>query len=338
MAPVLSTITSQVAIGVGTIAITIISGLILKKMLREKVPQEWQQIGTITKLYIYPLKSAKGIEYDTLVVTEKGVTEPKKNDSSLTLRDRSFVMYKPDVKEIRTARQLPKAFLIEIRAAERGVILSAPNQNDIYISIPEVQNNVAVTFGKEVFICTDCGDAVAKWLSNYLLGEDKGLRLGYGNGSVKRDIRSSNQKLADYYTNMDNKMAGIFSDLAALHVVNQATIDDLNHHLPDDQQITFNNFRPNILIEGPEKFAEDDWLYVKFGEVITKVGLECLRCIETTISSDGVMNKERQPLKMLEQYRRTKGPFSNGVMGAYLRVLKTGVIHKGDPVYIPKTL
>lgn len=62
------------------------------------------------------------------------------------------------------------------------------------------------------------------------------------------------------------------------------------------------SFLINLASVGPEAFAEDHWEYVKIGDVVTKVCLECLRCIETTVSENGEMNKEREPLKTLEKY------------------------------------
>lgn len=106
--------------------------------------------------------------------------------------------------------------------------------------------------------------------------------------------------------------------MAALHLVNDATIKDLNEKMADDQKVTVRNFRPNILIEGklfvdktnflwsvflqlgPSAFDEDQYKFVKIGNVVTKVSLECLRCIETTVSENGEMNKQREPLKTLE--------------------------------------
>lgn len=105
--------------------------------------------------------------------------------------------------------------------------------------------------------------------------------------------------------------------MAALHLVNDATIKDLNEKMADDQKVTVRNFRPNILIEGnktiffmewiffllqlgPPVFDEDQYKFVKIGNVVTKVSLECLRCIETTVSENGEMNKQREPLKTLE--------------------------------------
>lgn len=62
------------------------------------------------------------------------------------------------------------------------------------------------TFGNEAFLCTDCGDNAAIWVSNFLLGKNEGLRLGYGDGSQFRNVLRDHKKWAEHYTNMDNQM------------------------------------------------------------------------------------------------------------------------------------
>lgn len=62
--------------------------MIVKKIRQEKIPKDWEQVGNVKKLLIYPLKSGKGIEAENLFLTEKGVQETDKKDKSIELRDR----------------------------------------------------------------------------------------------------------------------------------------------------------------------------------------------------------------------------------------------------------
>jgi len=332
-------ISSHVAIGVGvgTVVLTLLGALIFKKIRKQRIPTEWRRIGTLKEVYFYPLKSAKGIKRDQLFCTTKGFTESDKSDKTIELRDRSFLIYTSKDKEVRTARQLPRSFLIEIRAAENAVILSAPNQRDLRVPIPKVKNDQVAYFGKEGFTGTDCGDEAAKWLSNFLLEKDEGLRLAYGDGNQYRNLLKYHPKFAQAYPLLDNELGGIFSDMAAIHLVNQASVDDVNQKLPEDEKITFIRFRPNLLIEGPEAYEEHKWSYLKLGEVVLKACLEVPRCIETTVRLDGTRSEARQPLKTLEDYPKTQGRIKNsGIMGIYLKVLKTGKITNGDAIYVSK--
>ncbi|XP_030745524.1 mitochondrial amidoxime reducing component 2-like isoform X2 [Sitophilus oryzae] len=329
---------SHITIAAGTVFLVLVSALLFRKYKKEKIPNEWIEVGKLKGIFLYPLKSGKGLQSTRVFCGPKGIREIEKGYNVTSLKDRSFLLYTSKDREVRTARQCPKAVLIEVRPTENGVIFSAPGMTDLFINVPAVRNNVTVVFGNEYFVCTDCGDAVATWLSKFLLEKDQGMRLGYGDGSTFRNLLQAHKKWAEYYTQIDNYLSGIFSDLAALHLINQASVDDVNEKLPENHKISFRNFRPNLLVEGPEAFEEDKWEYIKVGEVVAKVCLECLRCIETTVSQDGTMNKERQPLKTLEKYRVSKGPFKYPPMGLYLKVIKTGKLQEGDPVYVSKTL
>ncbi|XP_076252653.1 mitochondrial amidoxime reducing component 2-like [Rhynchophorus ferrugineus] len=326
----------------GALLVALVTTLLFKRVRKEKIPTKWTEVGSVRGIYIYPLKSGKGQQTSKVLCTSKGLKEIDKGDGCTPLADRCFLIYTSKDRQVRTARQLPKIVLIEVQPAQNGVIFSAPSMTDLYINLPRVANNVTAvsvwgkTFGDESFACTDCGDTIAKWLSTYLLGKPEGLRLGYGDGSAFRNILRNHANWVKYYTKLDNYSSGIFSDLAPLHLINQTSLDDLNQKLPDDRKITERNFRPNILINGPEAFAEDKWQYLKIGEVTAKVTLECLRCVETTVTDEGALDSNREPLKTLSSYRKSEGPFKSPPMGIYLKVLVPGRITDGDKILVSK--
>lgn len=51
----------------------------------------------------------------------------------------------------------------------------------------------------------DCGDEVAKWLSEYILEKDSGLRMGYHDGLQRRNIKEAFKKYFKYYPNLQNE-------------------------------------------------------------------------------------------------------------------------------------
>lgn len=59
-----------------------------KLLLKEKIPNQWEKVGRVKQLFLYPLKSGKGCSADSLFVTNKGVKEIDKKDGSIELRDR----------------------------------------------------------------------------------------------------------------------------------------------------------------------------------------------------------------------------------------------------------
>lgn len=71
---------------------------------------------------------------------------------------------------------------------------------------------------------------------------------------------------------------GTLSDLASYLVVTAETINDVNAKLPIEDRFQFGNLRPNIVVSGCEKYAEDNWTWIKIGNrVIIKAFKPCTR-------------------------------------------------------------
>jgi uncharacterized protein len=87
-------------------------------------------------------------------------------------------------------------------------------------------------------------------------------------------------------------------------------------------------FRPNIVIEGVDGAAEQDWVRgrLRIGEALLFVEEPCERCVITTIDPD---TTEVDP-EVLRRARLELG----GIMGVYCSVLEPGTVAVGDPVEV----
>ena len=92
------------------------------------------------------------------------------------------------------------------------------------------------------------------------------------------------------------------------------------------------NFRPNMVVNGNDAFAEDQWKRIRIGDVEFEHMKPCDRCVFTTIDPDTALpSADMQPLRTLGTYRRTEA----GVMfGQNLVARGTGVIRVGDRVEV----
>ena len=89
-------------------------------------------------------------------------------------------------------------------------------------------------------------------------------------------------------------------------------------------------FRPNVVIEGAEAWAEDRWQRIAIGSAVLRAPKPCERCVVTTIDSS-TAKAEREPLRTLASFRRTE----RGVLFGVNLVPETlGVIAIGDPVRV----
>lgn len=96
----------------------------------------------------------------------------------------------------------------------------------------------------------------------------------------------------------------MYSDLTSYLLINEASINEMKNRIPVSDLISANNFRPNIVIEGDKAtpFAEDDWDWIKIGDVVLRNVKPCTRCMIPTIDpKSGIRDKSREPLKTLEK-------------------------------------
>ncbi|VEN40221.1 unnamed protein product [Callosobruchus maculatus] len=324
----------------GATAAAILGTLIYWKRRNEMIPWAWEEAGTLKEIDLYPLKSGHRIELNKVDVTEVGLKQAPEDQKGLVLRDRFLIVYSDKENEFRTARTYPKMVLIEVAAHDADhVSLDAPTMRTLYVQVPPQKpyKEVKVTVHSgEAVNGIDCGDEAALWLSRYLLEKDSGLRLAYNDCSKRRDMTKSQSKLMQYYKYLTNFSGGVYHDLTSIMLMNKASVQDLNKRM-NNYQITVKNFRPNFLVEGPPPYDEDNWEWVKIGNVVFRNVAECTRCIMTTIDPEnGIRSSDREPLKSLEQYRASKGPSKSPVMGVHLEVRKTGRVTVGEKVYVTR--
>ncbi|KAI4455407.1 molybdopterin cofactor sulfurase mosc [Holotrichia oblita] len=187
----------------------------------------------------------------------------------------------------------------------------------------------------------DCGDDAAVWLSRFLLGEQSGIRLGYYREQFRRNIELQYPKYFRDYVNIRLESAGIYTDLTSYHLINEASIDDLNTIL--ENPVVPNNFRPNILVEGQnlEAYSEENWNWIKIEEVVLRYVKPCTRCILTTVDPEaGNLSADREPLKSILRTNNLKQPAhikcegKKAVMGILIELWKSGEINVGDEVLV----
>ncbi|KAJ8933172.1 hypothetical protein NQ318_011913 [Aromia moschata] len=320
-----------------------IGAYLYQKKKKEILPWTWEEVGTLKRLNLYPLKSGHRLELMKAECTEFGLKQTAEDEKVYQLRDRGLVVYAEKDREFRTARTYPKMVLIDVAVHDEDhLAIDAPTMRTLYVKIPTKNDKNEFTVklhqGEEIYTI-DCGDEAASWFSRYILGMDSGLRLGYHDASRRRDITKTHKTLLDYYKHLSNNSTGLYSDLSSVLLINQASIHDLNKRI-GNSSITADNFRPNLVVDGPdiEPYEEDVWEWVKVGDAVFRNVKECTRCVLTTVNPEsGVRGVDREPLKTLEQYRMSNGPSKLPVMGINLEVKRTGIIKVGDVVYVARS-
>uniref|UniRef100_A0A8C5JVR0 Mitochondrial amidoxime reducing component 1 n=1 Tax=Jaculus jaculus TaxID=51337 RepID=A0A8C5JVR0_JACJA len=266
---------------------------------RSRRPRRLQQVGTVSKLWIYPIKSCKGVSVSSAECTAMGLRCGR-------LRDRYA----------RPGGQVPPS-LTETPGDPRPP--------------PTDPGDLGLVHGLEVQ-GRDCGDAAAGWITSFL--KTKPYRLVSFEPHMQprhsQDMRAKFQP-------KDQVRGVAYSDVSPFLVVSEASLADLNSRL--EKKVTESNFRANIVISGCGAYAEDSWSQVLIGDVELKRVMACSRCILTTVDPDtGVMDR-KEPLDTLTSYRlcdpsEQKLYGSKPLFGQYFVLENPGTIKVGDPVYL----
>ncbi|KAK2712227.1 mitochondrial amidoxime reducing component 2-like isoform X2 [Artemia franciscana] len=301
-----------------------------KKRISINSLKGWKDGGQVSKLFIYPVKSCKGCEVESFNCSGLG---PIKGNT----RDRVFMFVDGDNNFI-TARRFPRLTQIIPKVSEGYLNLQAPDMDDIHIKIPfNVKGNTNVRVWGETISAVDCKIA-SDWISKYLspiLDVKEPIKLVYFSGNTT----ARTVKEREIWPHMYREDGTAFADLAPFLLINSNSVKNLTDRIKSPSVVTYENFRPNILIGGASAFVEDNWSFLKIGEVIFRQTKPCDRCVLTTVDPrKGEKYPDGEPLKTLREYRCATDPKikassgSSPFMGINLAVEKEGVINVGDPV------
>jgi len=253
----------------------------------------------ITDLFIYPVKSLKGIALKESITALRGLQYDR--EWMVTTSDYEFI----------TQREIPLMSTIEVSIDSDDLILSSKDNTKFKVPLLSSNTNVikSSVWG-DICDAYDEGDDVSLWLTN-LLGQYKGKSL--------RLVRYASQGLrlvpSKYLDGMEAQSA--FSDQFPYLITSWESLDKLNEGLIKNgsQVAEMDRFRPNIVVKGIddlEKKTSQNLLCQKSGY---NFGLRkpCKRCKIITINQDdGKIDDPKEPLATLTSLR-----FSDEIRGAF---------------------
>ncbi|KAG0719808.1 Mitochondrial amidoxime-reducing component 1 [Chionoecetes opilio] len=251
---------------------------------------KWESVGKVVKVFVYPVKSCKGISVESASADFRGLVHQ-------AARDRSFIITTEKGTMI-TGRMVPATVLIQTTFENNILTLSYPGIEELQVDANQVEKNreiiKAVVWGEEV--CgLDCGRDVSLWLEKILRRKCKLL--------YQADLpatRVSEHALADQCSLLRDDDHSLYADFSGYMLMTTESIANLQSKV--SCKIAAEDFRPNILVEGTQKaFDEDEWQYVKMGDAVFRNIVPCQRCIFTTISAQtGKKNSDMEPLRTLK--------------------------------------
>jgi len=256
-------------------------------------------MAQITDLFIYPVKSLKGIALNESMTALRGLQYDR--EWMVTTSDYEFI----------TQREIPLMSTIEVSIDLDTLTLSSKNNTKFQVSLLSSNTNVikASVWG-DICDAYDEGDDASLWLTSLLgLYKNKSLRL----------VRYSSQGIrpvpAKYLNGVEAQSA--FSDQFPYLITSWESLEKLNTGLIKNgsQVAEMDRFRPNIVVKGIdnlEKKTSQNLLCHKSGY---DFGLRkpCKRCKIITINQDdGKIDNPKEPLATLTSLR-----FSDEIKGAF---------------------
>lgn len=260
---------------------------------------------TLARIFIHPIKSTRVLPLTQAQVDPMGLEH-----------DRRWMLVRPDGAFI-TGRQSPSLVRVSAVPTEEGLHVSAPAQPGLLVKPPIAgAPRLEVTIWKDRCTAARAGEAADRWFSQYL-GEP--VALVYVDAWMERPVDPQ-------YARKEEQVG--FADAFPLLLLSTASLEELNRRLP--RPVTMEHFRPNLVVEGCEPFAEDGWKRLRVGKAVLEIVKPCSRCVFTTVDPlTGVKARDGEPLSTLSDFRRRDGKV---MFGQNALVRSPGMIQVGDDV------
>ncbi|QYA00753.1 MOSC domain-containing protein [Rhizobium sp. B21/90] len=214
----------------------------------------------ISDLFIYPVKSARGIALQASAVDAFGL-----------VGDRRAMVVAPDGKAI-TQRELPLLARITVEISSGSLLLRMEGKSDIVVQRPSPVARLDVDIWKSIVSAAVADEATNRALSGWL-GREVQLAI----------FDDASERLAEEAW-VGSAAPVTFADGFQILVTTTGSLSALNEDLAThgSSPVGMDRFRPNIVIDCPEPWQEDRWAAIEINGIRMDLVKPCARCIMTT--------------------------------------------------------
>lgn len=261
---------------------------------------------SIHSLYIYPIKSCQGIQFDSLELVETGF----KYDRHWMVVDKQG--------QFLSQRKHPEMATIKTALSETSLLVST-SKMDEQLEIPLHNDNdyqLQVNIWKDQCRAQIVSTQASQWFSQFL---EIPCDLVY--------LPENEHRLVDPVYAKNKQRVG-FADGFPLLIVSRSIEDTLSEKL--GERIRIDRFRANIILAGCEAHAEDQWSEFTVNGIDILLAKPCSRCIIPSINQQSA-EKHDSLLRTLAGYRRFDGKIYIGQNGLHQ---STGIIKTNQQVFI----
>jgi uncharacterized protein YcbX len=267
----------------------------------------------VSDLFIYPLKSARGIALPSARVDAYGLSGDRR--AMITDASGHFI----------TQREMQDLARIDVRPEPSGFRLKMAGKADIVVPPPHPDNRLDVDVWKAPVSAALADDASNDALSEWL-GRD--VRLVFFDGEARRIANPE-------WAGTDTPVT--FSDGYQILVTTTGSLKALNADLAShgEGSVGMERFRPNVVIDTDEQWAEDRWAAIEISGMRFDLVKPCARCIMTTQDQLTGSREVANPMPAMGRIRmsadrRVPGP----LFGWNVTPRNTGELKIGDSVTV----
>lgn len=263
---------------------------------------------TLSDLIIYPIKSLAGIHVLHWQVVNTGLQY-----------DRQWMLI-DNQGQFLSQRTLPRMALIKTALTAEQLIVSAPQQPDLVLSLtPNVFDTLLSTIWHDQCQARHVSLAADEWFSAAL---KHSCRLVY---LPEDSIRSVDTN----YAQALDRVA--FADGFPFLVLGENSLVALNQAM--QLNLGMNRFRPNLVIAGCPSYAEDSWRDIRIADIEFRLPKPCSRCAVPSIDPE-TAQIGKEPLATLNRLRRWQNKIYFGQNALHNQC---GTLSVGDSVQILRT-
>ena len=265
----------------------------------------------VAALHIHPVKGMRALDVACTQVEPRGLAG-----------DRRWLVVDAGGAFL-TQRSHPHLATMTAKLTPTGIQVSADGFGALEVATPPgAARRKVVVWGAEIDAAATGADASA-FVSD-LIGEEAHL--------VYMDARALREK-ASVWTAAPVPVS--FADAFPVLVATTGALTALNRDIEahGGDAVPMARFRPNIVIDCDEPFAEDGWAHIRIGDVALDLVKPSDRCIVTTTDQRTGERKGKEPLAALARIRRSTDPRISGVIfGENAVPRRFGEIAVGDAV------
>ncbi len=267
------------------------------------------QMMHLSAIHIFPVKGLRGVSVTSARVEPWGLAG-----------DRRWMLVDAKGRFI-TQREESRLAVIAAAPEGDGIRLSAAGRPDLILAPPATPSRIDVTVWRSTVSAALVGPVADTWLKE---------ALGFPCRLVHMDDPAHARSVNPEFGTAEDRVS--FADGYPLLVANAASLRDLaaRSAMPT---LGMDRFRPNIVVEGAEAWAEDGWREIRVGSALFAAVKPCSRCVVTTIDqATGYRDQRDEPLRTLLSYRRDKR--GQPIFGQNLIPRGGDKIRVGDPVTV----